>query len=245
MRRCGLFVLFLGASAVLAGAFSFEPISHEFAPSGRDAGHVFRVVNTNDERIAVQVTVRPRTIEPDGTEIQGEESPDFVVYPRQMLLDPGEQRSVRVRWTGPAELESERAFRIIAEQLPLQTDAQTPQQGAGIRLTYRYEGSLYVVPPGAQPDVRLDRVERTTVDGREWLLVEISNIGTRHALLTDLTLELAQREGGDPEFRVPPEELSGAAGENMLAGSQRWFLVPVPEGLWDAPLYGDLTFKAQ
>lgn len=245
MRAWFLGALILGASAVTAGAFSFEPISRDFAPSGREAGHVFRVANTTAERIAVRVTVRPRRIEPDGTEVQGDESGDFVVYPRQMLLAPGEQRSVRVRWTGPAELESERAFRIIAEQLPVEMGEERPQQGGGIRLTYRYEGSLYVVPPGARPDVALQSVERVTVNGVVMLRLEIRNAGTRHALLGNLQVMLRQADRGEPRRTLRGDELGGVIGENMPAQSTRLFLVPLPPDLWDGPLYGDLTYTAQ
>ena len=241
MRRILLLLAIVSVCAFAAQAFTFDPISQNFDPSGEGASRVFRVRNTGDERIAVRVSVRPRRIEPDGTEVQGKETELFTVYPRQMLLDPGEQRSVRVRWNGPAEIEAELPFRIIAEQLPVDFGGAEPAEGAAIRLTYRYEGSLYVVPPGARPDVRLQRITR---DG-EFLVLWLANEGNRHTLLQDLRILLSREEGGEPDLVLAQEELPGAYGENMLARSTRRFVIPAASDLWDGPLYADLEYSPQ
>ena len=242
MRTALLRFSLIVACAISAQAFSFEPISQDFASSGPGASHVFRVNNSTDERIAVKISVRPRRIEPDGTEIQGKEAEEFVVYPRQMLLEPGEARSVRVRWNGPAEVESELPYRIIAEQLPVDFGEELPAQGASIRLTYRYEGVLYVVPPGARPDILITDVSRASRPEGDMLTFEFQNIGTRHALLRDLAVSLRDSEGGDVRISLEADQLAGIAGENMLAGSIRRFELPVPADLWDGPIYADMEY---
>lgn len=232
----------IAACAVSAQAFRFEPISQDFAPSGPGASHVFRVTNTMTERIAVRVSIRPRRIERDGVEVQGAEAEEFLVYPRQMLLAPGEARSVRVRWEGSSTPQSEQAYRIIAEQVPVDFGAEQPAQGAGIRLTYRYEGALYVVPPGAAPDLRLEAARVVDRDGGRVLVVEVANAGTRRTLLHEASLTIRTDSG---ETVLGPEELPGMAGENMLAGSTREFAVPAPAGLPTGGLDAELNYTAR
>jgi fimbrial chaperone protein len=226
-------------------SFSFEPITQTFDPSGEGANHVFRVTNTTTERIAVRISVRPRRIEPDGTEVQGKESDDFVVYPRQMLLDPGDRRSVRVAWRGTDSPTSELAFRIIAEQLPVNLGAEQSTEGGTIVLTYRYEGSIYVMPPGARPSIQVTSVEETFSAGEPALGVTIENSGTRHGLLSQARLDIATRPDGDPAISLGPEDLPGLSGENMLAGSVRRFFVPVPAELPDGPLYAQIRIDEE
>ncbi len=241
MRRI-FFGLLIAACAVSAQAFRFEPISQDFAPSGPGASHVFRVTNTMTERIAVRLSVRPRRIERDGVEVQGAEAQEFLVYPRQMLLAPGEARSVRVRWEGASAPQSEQAFRIIAEQVPVDFGGDQPAQGAGIRLTYRYEGALYVVPPGAAPDLRLDAARVVERDGGRVLVVEVTNVGTRRTLLHEASLTIRAPSG---ETVLGPQELPGMAGENMLAGSTREFVMPAPAGLPTGALDAELGYTAR
>lgn len=236
-------LLVLAAVAGPAAAFSFEPITQDYATTGAGASHVFRVINTTTDRIAVRISVRPRRIEPDGTETQGKEADEFIVFPRQMLLEPGERRSVRVRWAGADAIDRELSYRIIAEQVPVDMGTDAPTQGGGIRLTYRYEGSIYVVPPGASAAIRVTGVERSS-DGRA-LLVRVVNEGTRHAILSQASLTLTRGPDGGGSIELGPAELTGLTGENMLAASTRVFQIPVPDGLWEGPVYGTIDFDAQ
>ena len=226
--------------AVSAQAFRFEPISQEFSPSGAGSNHLFRVTNTTNQRIAVRIAVRPRVIERDGSEVLGEEAPEFTVFPRNVLLDPGNARSIRVQWNGPARVETEQAFRIIAEQVPIALGGDLPTQGGGIRLTYRYEGTVYVTPPGARADIQVESVGRETRDGERFLRVTLSNTGTRHTILRGAELALTYDPSIAPRIELGPGDLRGLVGENMLAGLTREFLIPAPEDLWDGEIYATL-----
>ena len=226
--------------AVSAQAFRFEPISQEFAPSGAGSNRLFRVTNTTNERIAVRIAVKPRVMERDGTEVFGDESPEFTVFPRNVLLDPGASRSIRVQWNGPARVETEQAFRIIAEQVPIALGGDLPTQGGGIRLTYRYEGTVYVTPPGARADIQVESVGRETRDGERFLRVTLTNTGTRHAILRGAELALTYDPNIPPRIELGPGDLRGLAGENMLAGLTREFVIPAPDDLWDGEIYATL-----
>ncbi|TVQ23801.1 MAG: molecular chaperone [Spirochaetaceae bacterium] len=240
MRIRVLSVALCMVCAVSAQAFRFEPISQEFAPSGAGSNHLFRVENTTNERIAVRIAVRPREIQRDGTEVLGEESPEFTVFPRNVLLDPGNGRSIRVQWNGPASVETEQAYRIIAEQVPIALGGDLPTQGGGIRLTYRYEGTVYVTPPRARPDVRVVSVSRETQDSERFLRVTLENVGTRHAILRGAELALTYDPDIPPRIELESGDLRGLSGENMLAGLTREFVIPAPDDLWDGEIYATL-----
>ncbi|MFP4508574.1 MAG: molecular chaperone [Spirochaetaceae bacterium] len=240
MRIRVLSVALCMVCAVSAQAFRFEPISQEFAPSGAGSNRLFRVENTTNERIAVRIAVYPRLMERDGTESLGEEAPEFTVFPRNVLLDPGNGRSVRVQWTGPSAVDTEQAYRIIAEQVPIELGGDLPTQGGGIRLTYRYEGTVYVTPPGARADIRVLSVSRETRDGERFLQVQLENVGTRHAILRGAELALTYDPEIPARIELGPEDLPGLSGENMLAGLTREFMIPAPDDLWDGEIYATL-----
>ena len=138
-------------------AFTFAPISQEFSAEGKNSSRLFTITNDSlTERIAVKVSVFTRIMDEWGNETLEPAPGDFLIYPAQSLLNPGDSRSVRIKWKGGTVGSREKAYRIIAEQLPVDfTEEDLRDDGAGIRFTFRYEGSLYVasapVPgPGCQ-----------------------------------------------------------------------------------------------
>lgn len=253
-------------------AFSFKPISQDYSPTGKESNHVFRVANTGTEKIAVKISVRPRYIEPDGTEIQGEESSLFMIYPRQIILNPDETRSIRVKWTGDSAPPAEIPFRIIAEQVPVSFTEVQPTQGGQITLTYRYEGNIYIVPAGAKANLSIKSIKRdiqtevtteTVIETvrieqgdefiesevekilekeieHEYLVLEIENTGRRHSLLNNIELTLMRDENDPQPIILKDNALKGVTGENMLANSVREFRIPMPSGIWEGPVYGNI-----
>ncbi|HAK45001.1 MAG TPA: hypothetical protein DCO79_03650 [Spirochaeta sp.] len=272
LKRISVLIPFLLACAFTAQAFSFEPITQDYTPSGKGANHVFRASNTGDEKIAVKISVKPRSVEPDGTENQGDESPLFMIYPRQIILEPNESRSIRVKWNGDSEPEAEIPFRIIAEQIPVSFAEKQPILGGQITLVYRYEGSIYIVPPGAKSKLSIKSMNREieteivtetvmetveleqdgeiteteiekTIENEikhEYLVFEIENSGTRHTILDKIELKLKRNENDSAPIILEDENLKGVAGENILAGSVRIFKIPMPEDIWEGPVYGSI-----
>jgi len=240
------FVLGLIACAVLflpvpASAFQIVPISQEFEPTGRGANQVFQVENGRDEPITVIVDMATRAIDIDGNETMAE-TEDFVVFPTELILEPGSARAVRVQWVGEAAPTSELAYRIIAEETPLNVRRETP--GATVFLTIRYVGSIYVVPPGARPNVTVASARAVPASqGGMNLEVVLENEGTRHAIIGDPALVVTS---GAVSMPVDKAALEGAiAGENILAGGQRRVLLPMPAGLPSGELTASFDYSVQ
>lgn len=217
-----------------AQAFRLVPIEMEFAPSGRGATQIFRVENDRSEPAAIEVRVMAREMSADGEDRLTPADESFVVHPAQIVLMPGQGQSVRVQWAGEAAPAKELAFRLIAEQLPVDL-GQAPPQGGQVRLLVRYVASVYVVPPGAKPDVQ---VVRAGPAQGGMLEVVVANRGTAHRILREPELTL---EAGGRRVALKGEALKGLSGENLLAGVERRFLVPWPAGVPQGPVSAGLA----
>jgi fimbrial chaperone protein len=220
------------SSGAPASAFRFSPLVMEFEPSGSGAHKTYRVENDGDVPNAIQITMVRRLVDANGKESLPEEEDDFVVFPPQMVLQPGETRSIRVQWVGDPTPPAELAYRIIAEQLPVDFESET-SQSSGISLVIRYAGSVYIAPPGIHSDLSVSGEVAEMEDGTSGLKLIFRNPGTSHIILRQLKLSLtaATAKTGLVKKVLEPDQLDGIRSENILAGHERHFVIPWPEGL--------------
>ena len=229
-------------------AFKLVPFKVDFAPAGRGAQQLFRVVNDGPVPVAVQVKMAHRVMKLDGTEDLPPADKDFVVYPQQLVIPAGSSRSVRVQYQGNAAPERELAYRIVAEQLPVQLDkAKAGTDQAGLRVMVRYLGAVYVLPPGVRSAVKVERAGQVQdKDGKPLLEVVVRNSGKAHTLLKDLIMEVKgpAAKGEDvTTVRLEGAQLAKMSGENVLALTVRRFLLPWPEELKGGPVDAQLEFQ--
>jgi fimbrial chaperone protein len=223
-----------------AQAFKLIPIRMDFEPAGRGANQAFRLENDSTNTVPVQISMLSRQMDLDGNETNAPADDVFLVYPPQVLLKPKQVQTVRVKWLGDPKPQKELAFRILAEQLPVQREKEL-QSGAQINLLVRYLGSVYIVPKGAKADVVVaSAVPQTDAAGKRQIELILHNQGKAHLVLRGLRLKI---QAGDKTVELESEALVGIAGENMLAGQQRRFFLPWPDGLPDAPLQVSLDIK--
>lgn len=214
--------------AMTSPAFAFEmtPLELELDPAGRESSGSFRIVNIDARPIAVEVAVFTREMTEEGADILRPADGDFIVYPPQMIVMPGRTQTLRVQYIGDPVDGPERAYRLIAEQLPIDLgDDGQGRDGGSISLLVRYVASLYVGPPSAKPALRVIAAE--PAPGNRMRVV-LANEGSGHALLTNLKLRVGGRELAD-------DAIAGLLGENILAGVTRSFLIPWPEGVARQP----------
>lgn len=227
----------------LLSAFTLQPISQEFSTSGAESSRVFQVHNPGSQPVAMRLEMLQRLVDEDGTETNPSARQSFAVFPTQFVLEPGQRRNIRVRYTGPENLEREQSFRLLAEQLPVDLtgsdqDTQSgtasssgrPGQGS-IQIMFRYLASVFVVPPNAaEPEPSVSLLERVSGDD-SGLLLRFENTGGRHVILRDLELELGLENGA--RERIASDRLPGIQGENLLAGSSRTHFLPLAAELVD------------
>ncbi len=214
------------ATVVSASAVAFTPIEMDFTPSGRGSTQVYRIENTNAETAAVEIYIKSRTMKINGEDQLSDADDDFSIFPTQLVLQPGQMQIVRVQYTGPVSLTTEKAYRLIAEQLPIDI-GQAPQNGGRMRLLVKYVTSAYIVPAGVRPKVTLVETKITTEKGNAWLELLIHNEGSSRKILKAVQIQIAGQ-------KLQGQDLTGLEGENLLAQTQRWFRVPAPQGVTSA-----------
>ncbi len=238
LRLAGLFAV-IG----ILSAFTLQPISQNFSTSGPESSKVFQVHNPGAQPIAMRVEMLERHVDADGVESNPSASGSFAVFPTQFVLDAGQRRNIRVRYTGTENLDRERSFRLLAEQLPV--DFSDPDQSGGaagagggdserrgegsIQIMFRYLASVFVVPAGAEgPRPSVSIAERTE-EAEAGLLLRFENEGGRHVVLQDLELRLELDDG--TELPVTGNQLEGIVGTNLLAGAVRVHFLPLAADL--------------
>ncbi len=195
--------------------FSLNPMSHVIRLEDKQTQAQFMLDNPTSEPMAVEVSVRDRIQLADGKE-DTPVSHDISVFPPQLIIPAYEKRSVRVQWRGKKP-KTERAFRVIAEQLPLQVDGKK-KKGSGIKMLLKYVAALYVNPGDTEAKLSVSEI----IAGNE-LTVVLENQGSEHQMLINPTLTLTK---GTQKIRLSGDALKSMAGENMLAGSRRIFRIP-------------------
>jgi len=229
----------------LSWSFSFDPISVSFSPEGRESTRSFRLKNDGDDYIAIRISMFHREISIEGEETRAPADHLFTVYPDRVVVKPNSTQTVRVKWNGPADIEREECFRILAEQLPVDFSSGSPEE-SGVKIILRYLGAIYITPEGAAPEVSLEKADLiTTLRGDKIAELTFFNRGSRHTVLTDLHLILSSESTGEgEELHFGPEDLKGVNGENLLPGSKRRFQVPIPESFKGEQLSVEFQYEA-
>jgi fimbrial chaperone protein len=223
-----------------ASALRVVPIVLEFAPAGGGANQLVRVENETPEPIAVQIGMHKRLVDVDGKETLEDADDEFIVFPPQLVLLPNENRAIRVQWIGDPAPRSELAYRMVAEQLPVEL-AQAPQ-GARVRIVMRYEGATYIVPPNAKAQIEVEKVEPVSAGAGRSLAITVRNGGNKHALLNELKVTLGS---GGRAVTLGPDKLQGMVGQNILAGKSRRFVLPWPAELPVGGVNATLEYRAE
>ncbi len=214
-------VIFQAAAGLWA--FSFEPMNVSFEPSGPNSIKTFRVKNDNaTESVAIIVSVTTREIDENGKESQIDASADFTIFPSRFILDKGATRALKVQYKGTHPGKTEKAYRIIAEQVPA---AFQEAGSSGISILIRYLAAVYVRAPETAPhNIKAVQALGTNVNGERGVLLSLRNDGGTHVILLESSLELLDPNGGLIELEG--ETTAPLNGQNILAGNSRTVFIP-------------------
>src|SRR5690606_16900162 len=117
----------------------------------------------HNEPVPIEISITTREITPDGQVIypSSKGAEDFVIYPSQLILYPGDVKKVQVQWVGTKIPSRETAFGLIATQLPLNVGANREKPKVAtimVNVMTRYEGILVVRPKDVKPAIVVDSV---------------------------------------------------------------------------------------
>jgi fimbrial chaperone protein len=208
--------------------------------------------------VSIEVTVQEHRKDLDGHTIPGPDAADdFLIFPAQLVLLPGDEVGVQVRWIGAPTLARERVFTVVTREvaLPKLAGAETePPDSIRIAVTVQlnYEVRVYVTPPGARPRVVVESVaERAPLPAEPeaaaapaQLEVILANEGNAHVALSARALVLTPAVSGagahaEPSIQLPTREIP-ALKPHLLAGDRRRVIIPRPPGLPPGPVHVSL-----
>lgn len=219
MKR-NLFLVFTGLLISLNSyAFKFSPMSASIGINSNKNSALFYLENDSDHPIAVQVSLAQRAMDLNGVESNPKISGELILYPSQLIIPANEKRSVKVSWSGKDIPTKELAYRLIAEQLPIELE-KNKNKKASIKVLLRYIAALYVNGDDYSSVISIDGVK--TADKK--VSIQMANSGKKHQVLTNLNLKFIN---GKKEILFLPEDLKGMSGENILAESKRIFTFPL------------------
>jgi len=234
-------------------ALRIELSNAVFTPSGRGSNQNLFVTNNSDKILAVEIYSKKREMKvDDGTDILTE-TEDFLIYPNQLLLQPGEQQVSTVTWGGEKNPESELAYRLIVEQLNLDLGSEENEDSGGVnvRLTAltKIVKAAYIRPSGAKADILVEdaKVKSYKFDGKKksknMLEVLLINQGTSHKIIKNVKLRVVPKDksGADQSEKaivLAPDQMKGSM--NMLAKGKRRFLIPWPDEVPVGPVTVEL-----
>lgn len=242
-----LSAVLLAVPAFPAAAFELLPISREFAPAGRNATQSYEVVNDGDEPLAVELSMLRRQTDINGTETYSSGDDDFLIYPTQILLEPGKTQSVRVTWLGDPQPTTELSYRLLAEQLPInldQADENQTRPVGGVQVLLRYLGSVYIRPANPAANVVLETIEpQPDASQPPGFAITLNNQGNARAVLRNFHLHLVLPTG--ESVSLQPEQLTSINNSVILAGHLRRFIIPYPNGFSVSPTTATFEFDSE
>jgi len=199
------------------------------SPTGAAAVITYKVTNESDVQTAVSIKVTTRTIDASGVESNEPADKLFLVFPARVVLKPNSSQNVKVQYRGNPAISAEAAYRVIAEQLPIDFSKST---ASGVNILLTYVAALYVTPKNVEPHLVFGSATGMELDGKQGLIVTVRNAGTKHALISNPLIRINQSSGTAP-LEIAGESLAGIDGQNLLALSERTFFVP-----WDTAVTG-------
>lgn len=213
-------------------AFKFNPMSQSLELDAGSKSVQFIAENETDQVMPIEFTVKERVMDKDGKETFPI-AQNVTIFPPMVTIPPKEKRTIRVNWNGPSDIKSELAFRVIAEQLPL--DVSAKPKASGIQMLMRYMAAFYVTPKNVEAKISSSIVSSET--GKT--VLSIKNSGTKHQLIVKPTLVI-NHDG--KKTTLKNDDLKPLAGENVLAGIERHFTLKTKEIF---PANSEVTLKIE
>ncbi len=234
-RKLILVAVFLISIAATATAFTFMPMSITISPSGANSIASFRITNDSSQQIAITIKAMMREIDENGNETNKPADNLFAIFPTRVVVQPNSFQNIKVQYKGNPSLSREVAYRIIAEQVPIDF---SQQQTSGVKVMFRYIAALYVAPPNVSHKVSVTKVEYGEQESKKGFFVTITNSGTRHAIINDPVMKISSSSF---TITLKDESVSAINGQNLLAGNVRKFFIPCEDAVPGKNYTGTLT----
>ncbi|MDB5106373.1 MAG: hypothetical protein JWP91_4062 [Fibrobacteres bacterium] len=196
--------------------------------------------------VPVEINISARVINLDGSVSYPSSigADDFVVYPSQFILYPGDTKKIQIQWVGTTVPSKEVSLGFIATQLPLQLKEpkEKPKSAMGlVSIETRYEGIIVIRPKGVKPAVIADTAYSRKDSTGTSLVVLLNNKGTGLQSLKNMQLSVAPLDkNGKFKFneRILVKEVKSsiATSQSVFPGFRRMVVLPWPTDLPVGPV---------
>ncbi|WP_298915480.1 fimbria/pilus periplasmic chaperone [uncultured Algimonas sp.] len=184
-----LSVLLMALSAASgASAYEVSPMRQVIEPSRGVNTGLITITNTRSEPLPVEIVVMRRTYDDEGEQTLVEDDSEFVVFPPQALIEPGQSQAVRFQYLGDIEDPVSRGYVLDVREIPVELDGFS-----GFRFVYNFGVAVYVRADKAESDLTIENA--TVAD--DVLMVKFRNDGRYFGRLTNDRLDLKTRDGKD------------------------------------------------
>jgi fimbrial chaperone protein len=256
MKSWTLYCKILLAVATLlplpASAYTASTSLVTLQTSGSGSSTFLWLENKNTKPAAVEFSINEHLKNIDGKTILGVEAGDnFIIYPAQIVMLPGDEISVQLLWVGEPVLEAEQVYTLLTREvaIPRKVDSSEAVR-IDITVLLNYESRVYVTPPGARPNVVVESVAEVTqsksadenlaTDDPLMLEIILVNQGTAHLSMRNMSLVFVPLDPtGAPltQFSVTLAAIQiPAMRPHLLAGDRRRLLIQRPDGLPPGPV---------
>jgi P pilus assembly chaperone PapD len=211
-----------------ANAYEVVPMRVTLVPAEGRASSTITVNNSRDTELPVEIIVKRRIIAEDGSQSFVPAEDDFIVFPPQVAIPPRASQAFRFEYIGAPLTDAAVGYVIEVAEVPV-----VPPGFSGVQFAYNFGVAVYVEPPRAT--VRL--VTQARIEGGQ-LVLDVANIGSKYALLTDMEL-LLQGEGTRLTFG--PAELADKIKNPLIApGGRSSHVLPLPGLPASGPVQAEL-----
>lgn len=174
-----LAVCVIVGAAASAWAYEVQPMRVFLDLGAGQNSSVVTLRNIREDRLPVEIRAYKRTVAPDGTQTLDEADDDFIIFPPQVLVEPGESQAIRFQYVGNPDLEESAAYVIQIEEV-----AAVPEGFTGVVFAYNFGVAVYLRAPGAEEELGV--TQASAEDGT--LRFTVTNSGADYAFLMEKTL---------------------------------------------------------
>jgi len=235
-----IFLNFVFTEAARAN-FKVSPMIHTMEPKGRARNMSFTAHNTSDNVMPLEIVVFKRGFDQTGKETR-DPTQELSVFPKQVILKPNEQRSVRISYKGDEKINSELAYRVVFQQSPVKIN-KAAGTGTDVNIDFllRYAASLYVSQNNFKEKLQIENWKLSP--DKKQIELTLSNQGNRHKVLTDTKIIASNKKSGKKWELNSALEKEPLASENFLPQMRKTLLLKAPSELPSEITNIDITLE--
>ncbi|WP_448659880.1 fimbrial biogenesis chaperone [Sphingomonas sp. CJ99] len=205
-------------------AMDVQPLRILLNPARGQVSGTISINNTRTEPLDYEILVERRIIEADGTQRFEPAEDDFIIFPPQGSVQPGQSQAARFQYLGPRDVTTTQGYVLRVKEVPVQRP-----EFSGVQFAYAFGVAVYVRPADARDTLTVQSVERTA----EGVRLTVVNQGNDYALLADKRLRLSI---GSEQRALVRQEFAQLVGLPLIApNSSRILDLALPDLPQGAP----------